>query len=112
MYCTQCGQEVGEGQKFCPNCGGSLDKEVSSDTWSGENTTTNNSEDRQISSGKRVGYWIARIVQFLIAGFAILLLLGGIASNVLVFLVVAVFALVLFAIIMVIEFLVIRPLGS
>lgn len=110
MYCASCGEEVDESENFCPSCGESLREEATSDERT--DATESNTEDSEISTGRRVGYWMARIVQFGLTAFAILLLLGGISSNVLAFLIVAVFALVLFAIVVVIELLVIRPLGT
>ncbi len=41
MYCSQCGNEVKDGEEFCSNCGKSIKSDIETDK---ANQTNNNNE--------------------------------------------------------------------
>jgi len=91
--------------------------ETSRETTPGHDRRESGSESDEKESGKgglkQIGYWGGRVGQILLVGFAGLLLLGSLLGNmnVLAFAVISIFALVLFALVGVVELLIIRPLS-
>ena len=123
MHCSECGEEVADGSLYCQACGAELNppdrREEASTSREGsvsdgitEKEKTGESSD---SSGfKQVVYWGGRLGQVALVGVACILLLGALIGNmsILAFGVIGIFALVLFGLVAVLEFLLIRPFGS
>ncbi len=40
MKCSNCGEEISDGIKFCPNCGENLEKMRGTDSWKIRNVRT------------------------------------------------------------------------
>jgi uncharacterized membrane protein YvbJ len=123
MYCQHCGEEVDDDAQFCRHCGETLDTDQSGSTRSEDTGEEDNpataaetndaeTEDGDTSGVKKGAYLLARLVQIVVAGVAVLLLIGGLNMNVLQFAALGIFSLVLLGIVGVVEFLVIRPISS
>jgi hypothetical protein len=75
----------------------------------GETVTVTDTDDDSSTTFTKAVYAIARLIQVVLAVVAVVLLIGGLDMNVLQFAVIGIFALVLFAIVGVVEILVVRP---
>ncbi len=85
MYCTKCGNEISNGQRFCSNCG--AESKGGSDLFSGTTLNTSNTFDVSAIPNTMPMKWYKFLIYFaLIAGAilnfgnGILMLTGGIYS--------------------------------
>ena len=116
MYCRHCGAEIDDDAQFCRNCGETLDTDTGTSTTSEEVTetedqtvTVTDTDDDSSNTFTKAVHATARLIQAVLAVVAVVLLIGGLDMNVLQFAVIGIFALVLFAIVGVVEILVVRP---
>ena len=110
-HCTSCGREVDGGAAFCEHCGESLAGNSDGRTRGGGLPTEGGDGGR--STLKQVGYYSGRLVQLGLVSVGIILIVGSILGNMNIsaFTSIGIFVLILFALVGVTEWIVIRPLS-
>lgn len=122
-YCSRCGAKIEPTSRFCSNCGkatslaavkeeeervaeGVVDKEETMTANSSKKEITRDVKERQPSTGRKVVMWSGRVLFILAVFFAAVFIISAFYNNAPI--TVQIFILVVFSIIMVIAYLMMR----